>query len=133
MWRTGAGAIFDIVPAGGGNFSLMLLDSPDLTAPCPSTIGTMAPTGTPYTYEASLSADITTAGSKKKHTCIIYINPESSTLTFTAYRRGKQVSLWRLLPYMFRISVKDVDTRPRGIDGAVRIAPGRNIPKPVTL
>ncbi len=133
LWRTGAGAVFDIVPAGAGSYTLILIDSPDVTAPCPATIGTMTTTGTPGTYEAALSAGLTAASARKKHTCIITVQPGSETMTFTAYRKGRQLNLWRLLPYMFRISVKDIDTRPRGIDGAVRIAPRVRLSQPVTL
>ncbi len=49
-----------------------------------------------------------------------------------SYRKGKTVNLLRWLPYLFRISVSEVDTRPSGIDGATRIAPP-SIKYPVTL
>ncbi|MDE6854337.1 MAG: hypothetical protein K2J38_04695 [Muribaculaceae bacterium] len=130
MWRMGAdGAVFSVVrePGRQGVYSLTLISSPDLSIPCGTPFGTMTATGKPFTYDASLSRSL--SGKVRKlsrrsyRDFIVEYAPESGLLTFTAYHRGRTLNVVRLLPYLFRFSIKESDTRPRGIDAARRISP----------
>ena len=139
IWRFGAdGAIFEIKPTPGtnGSYTLLLLDSPDLSRAAGTLFGSMTATGKPGTYDVALRLNPTGAlrgsGRPKTRNFIFEISPEGSSLTMRSYRKGKTVNLLRWLPYLFRISVSEVDTRPSGIDGATRIAPP-SIKYPVTL
>ena len=136
IWQAGgAGAVFSIIPVAGreGCFDLVLLDSPDLAAGGRH-FGSMHATGTPHRYDAALLENPSGArrSLRKTRNFIFTFSPDGSSLVMTSYSKGKQVSVLRLLPYIFRVSVKDVNTRPNGIDGAVRIAPV-SLHRPVTL
>lgn len=130
LWRMGAdGAVFAIgrEPGRQGAYILTLISSPDLSIPSGTAFGTMTATGKPYTYDASLSKSLSGGGhklSRKSHRAfVVEYAPESGLLTFTPYHRGRTLNVVRLLPYLFRFSIKESDTRPRGIDAAARISP----------
>lgn len=63
--------------------------------------------------------------------------PSNFIMTLTAdgrlllshYRQGVKLNLWRMVPYMFRYSVKGVDERPKGIDGMIKLYPTPSKPK----
>ena len=50
---------------------------------------------------------------------------ENDALVFTPVKRGHKISWnwWRLFPYMLRFNVSEVDTRQKGLDGALRVWP----------
>ncbi len=130
LWRMGAdGAVFAIErePGRRGAYILTLISSPDLSIPSGTAFGTMTATGKPYTYDASLSKSLSGRGHKLSRKSyrdfVVEYAPESGLLTFTAYHRGRTLNVVRLLPYLFRFSIKESDSRPRGIDAACRISP----------
>ena len=130
LWRMGAdGAVFAVgrEPGSRGAYVLTLISSPDLTIPSGTAFGTMTATGRPFTYDASLSKSLSGRGHKLSRKSyrdfVVEYSPESGLLTFTAYHRGRTLNVVRLLPYLFRFSIKESDSRPRGIDAACRISP----------
>lgn len=130
LWRIGAdGAVFAVgrEPGSRGAYVLTLISSPDLTIPSGTAFGTMTATGRPFTYDASLSKSLSGRGHKLSRKSyrdfVVEYSPESGLLTFTAYHRGRTLNVVRLLPYLFRFSIKESDSRPRGIDAACRISP----------
>lgn len=123
IWRIGpGGAIIAILPvaASRGQFDIYLLDSPDMSVIPGGKIGSAVSTGANGTYDAEFSG----AGKliSKRQRFIITLSPDG-TLAFKSYKKGKKISLWRWLPYLFRFSVSEYDTRPASVDGAVRIYP----------
>ncbi|MBD5234233.1 MAG: hypothetical protein HDS65_08675 [Bacteroidales bacterium] len=130
LWRFGAdGAVFTVVetPGVAGSYNLLIDESPDLTIPKGTLFGTMKATGTARTYEASLLSDPaegrTSLSPKKVRHFIFTLSADGSTLEFRPYRKGKTVNILRWLPYLVRLSVTDVDTRPRDVDAATRLEP----------
>ena len=69
----------------------------------------------------------------KKRQRYIFTLDRDGYLSFKSYKQGKKISLGRLLPYLFRVSVSDIDTRPSTVDGAVKIYPSTTSDKPVLL
>lgn len=134
IWELGrGGAVFEIVAsAEPGAYTLVLLDSPDYTLNPGTVFGTMRTTGKPRCFDAALLHGLDGRGRKKTRNFIIEVSADFSQLTFRSYRKGITVNLMRWLPYLYRFSVKEVNTRPTGIDGARRISPCQ-IELPVTL
>ena len=138
VWKAGdGGALFGVRPLPGydGSFELFIVDSPDYPELPGTVFGTMRTTGRAGVYDARLAKGIGPARGllgQKSHNCIIELSQDCSSLVFRSYRRGKTVNILRLLPYLFRLSVTDVDTRPAGIDGARRVSP-EPLPQSVTL
>ena len=115
LWQmAGDGALFYISPVAGrsGRYSLILHESPDLSVPAEAGV-----------YDASLVLNPAGSGMRKTRNFIFTFAPDGSTMTMQSYRRGHKVNMLRLLPYLFRVSVAEVDTRPENIDGAERISP----------
>ena len=48
---------------------------------------------------------------------------DDNTLVFNEYKTEIKINLWRLIPYIYRVGVSVKDTRPKGLDGCVRIYP----------
>ena len=128
-WQIGGGgAIIDIVPVSAdGRYELRIIDSPDFTLPQGYTFGTMSYTGTQGVYDVSLALKpraSSHAGIPGRRTDYIFtFDPTLGSFTMRHYRKGWSLNVLRALPYLFRISVSEHNSRPTAIDGAVRIAP----------
>lgn len=124
-WQAGSdGAVFEIRPRAGhsGVFDLVLLSSTDMSMQPYADMGEMKATGTQYTYDATLLAKPGKGTASKSHRFIFKFEPDFRSFTITPYRRGKQVNLLRWVPYLFRIGLSDIDTRPKTVDAAVRLS-----------
>lgn len=133
MWRIGGdGALIAILPekASTARFEIYLLDSPDLSVIPGKKIGSAVTTGQPGVYDAELASS---QPMLKKRQRYIFTLDRDGYLSFKSYKQGKKISLGRLLPYLFRVSVSDIDTRPSTVDGAVKIYPSTTSDKPVLL
>ncbi len=129
IWRaTAGGAVFEIKTAPGlpGEYVLTMLDSPDYTIEPGTEFGRMSLTAAPGVFDARLRLSPgerpVTNPLKEYRTVVMELTGEGR-MTFKAYEKSRILSLHRLLPYLFRISVTDRNTRPEGMDGAVRIDP----------
>ncbi|MCH5222386.1 MAG: hypothetical protein J1F05_08720 [Muribaculaceae bacterium] len=129
IWQMrGDGAIFSIVPRAGHaeSFDLYIIESPDVSIAENTHFGSMTRTGNGRQYDAAIYADIKGSSSpagRKKHSLIFDFSADGSLLTIQPYSKGKRINLLRWLPYLFRISISDVDSRPKHIDGAHRLTP----------
>lgn len=134
IWRIGGdGALVAIIPATAATarFDIYLLDSPDLSIIPGEKIGSATATGQPGTYDAELSTSPQIL--LKKRLRYILTLDRDGYLAFKSYKQGKKISLGRLLPYLFRVTVTDVDTRPNSVDGAVKVYPASAPQGPVLL
>lgn len=133
IWRMGPdGATVAILPvtASQGRFNIYLLDSPDMSVIPGGLIGSAASTGANGTYDAEFAG--TGKFVSKRQRFIMTLSPDG-TLGFKSYKKGKKISLWRWLPYLFRFSVSDYNTRPSAVDGAVRLYPSNGPTGPILL
>lgn len=133
LWRMGTdGATVAILPvnASRGRFDIFLIDSPDLSAIPGRLIGNAVSTGSAATYDAEF------AGAGKFHNRrqrFIITLGDDGHLHFKPYKKGKKISLWRWLPYLYRFTITDIDTRPTNADGAVRVYPPVTNSEPIVL
>lgn len=133
LWRMGTdGATVAILPvnASRGRFDIFLIDSPDLSAIPGRQIGSVVTTGSAATYDAEFVG----AGKfRNKRQRFIITLGDDGHLSLRPYKKGKKISLWRWLPYLYRFTVSDIDTRPTNADGAVRVYPPAVNSEPVVL
>ncbi len=123
LWQmVGDGAIFYIEPERRDTYTLTLYDSPDLTLSKGALFGSMSLTAS-GSYDASLILNPKGSGRRKTRHFLFDIDTDGTTLTMRSYRKGARINVLRLLPYLFRLSISEVDTRPQNIDGAIRLSP----------
>lgn len=135
LWRIGGGgALIAILPetASTARFEIYLLDSPDMSVIPGNKIGSAVATGQPGHYDAELAQSQSILKKRQRY---IFTLDRDGYLSFKPYKQGKKVSLWRLLPYLFRasVSVSDVDTRPTSVDGAIKVYPPTTSERPILL
>lgn len=124
-WQAGGdGAVFEIRPRAGrsGVFDLVLVSSADMSIGQYVNMGEMTSTGTPYDFDATLLANPGNGPTSKTHRFIFKFEPDFRSFTITPYRRGKRVNLLRWIPYLFRVGISEIDTRPKNVDGAMRLS-----------
>lgn len=123
IWRMGGdGAEIAILPRRGyaSQFDIIVVDSPDMSVMPGTKIGSVSATGKLGTYDAQFNAR---KGLLNRTLRYIMTLGKDDRLQFESYKKGKKVALWRWIPYLFRVTVTDYDTRPSGADGAVRVYP----------
>lgn len=133
IWKIGGdGATVAILPvaASSGRFDIYLLDSPDMSVIPGDKIGSAVSTGETGVFDAEM---ISSQGLREKRQRFIMTLGTDGHLSFKSYKKGKKISLWRFIPYLFRVSVKSYDTRPESVDGAVRIYPANQPTGPTLL
>ena len=136
VWETTAsGSVLRFSRRAGARdaYTVAVIESSDYRIAPGTVIGSLTATAVPLCYDAefiSHPAESSVSLKGKKQNFIVEFDSRMRSCTFKAYRRGKRVSLRRLLPYLFRIAVIESDNRPEGIDGAVRID---TTPSPVVL
>lgn len=124
-WRIhGGGATLDFVTTAGsdGGIDIVWYDGPDLSIPQGTVIGHAVPGARTGEYDCHISTDPRRPGSASKHAADFRIRlTDGDNMAFEAYRRTRRVSLWRWLPYLFRVTVVSEDNRPADLDGASRV------------
>lgn len=123
IWRMGGdGAEIAILPRAGrsSHFDIVVIDSPDMSVMPGTHIGSITATGKLGTYDAQFEAR---KGLLNRTLRYILTLDKDDRMQFESYKKGKKVALWRWIPYLFRVTVSDYNTRPSGVDGAVRMYP----------
>ncbi len=118
-------------PGLPGVFDVTLLESPDWRTPAGTPCGRATAGSSSGSYDATLRAAYSPAGRGAQDVRVLMeLSEDGQTLTFRPYRKGLRLSLRRMLPYLFGVSVRSENTRPDGaLDGARRLWPpaARNI------
>lgn len=119
------GARLRFVPSAGRTdaYDILWLDGPDFSIPASTLIGNAVVTPTPGVYDCTIVTDPRGRGDRKRHTRFV-VKIDAATgdsFTFAPYDQGVKVDYRVVLPYWLRRSVKSVDTRPGGLDGARRV------------
>lgn len=92
-----------------------------------SVMGTARPTVKPGVYEARLNTRIADIGGLElPRRFLLTLNQEGTTMTLEPYKSPLKVNLLRLIPYLYR-TVRLQNSRPQGLDGAVRIYPAPEV------
>lgn len=56
-------------------------------------------------------------------TFTLNLTDDASRLSFNEYKTEVKINLWRLIPYIYRVGVSVKNTRPKGLDGCIKIYP----------
>lgn len=90
-------------------------------------LGHLEPTAQPGVYEARIYSGMAQrTGLNIPRAFTLKLNDRASILTFAPFKSPLKFNLFRLLPYMYRHVVTLRQSRPDGLDGAVKIAPDRD-------
>ncbi len=125
-WQVNAGgAVFDVKPLPGNSGALAMLwvDGPDFSIAPGTEIGTLYPTAAPGTYDCHAATDPRRQGLRKRTADFVvkFSSDDANLITFAAFHRNKRVSLWRWIPYFFRLAIIKESDRPENLEGARRI------------
>ncbi len=126
-WQiNGGGALVDIVASPGtdGSLAMLWVDGEDFSIPAGEQIATIYPAANAGTYDCSASTDPRNRGKKKGREVsfvIRFTNGSTDALEFEAYQSKRRVSLWRWIPYLFRVTVITKNNRPSDLEGARRV------------
>ena len=134
VWQmTAGGAIVRLQnsPDASGDLDVIILDSPDFALAPGTCVGKLKRTVRHNVYDLAL-ADRVHKGKKGaagtlRSTFTAEFTPEGRML-LKPYKKSWSVNVFRLLPYLFRVSVHRTDTRPDNLDGAVRLSPSPYYP-----
>ncbi len=123
-WRVnGGGATLRIgAPAAdGGSMTVTWLDGPDWSIEPGTLVGTATPGSEPGVYDLRLAVDPDSGGRRSRTAAFAVHMPDGDTLDFRPYNHRTTVSLWRWVPYLFRVTVVKGREHPEGLDGARRV------------
>lgn len=128
----GGGAVIEITRAPGADerFCVTMVDSPDLKVAPGTVLGYATPAPAAGRYDCRLAADPSPrhSGRRKVSFSIEFVDGTADAITFSYYQKGRRISLWRWLPYLFRVTVSDPRGDINGLDGARRLgSPPRTI------
>lgn len=130
----GGGAVIEIARAPGADerFCVTMVDSPDFSLAPGTLLGYVDPAPAPGRYDCHLSSDPSPRhrgrSNRKVNFSIEFAGGNSDAITFHYYQKGRRISLWRWLPYLFRVTVRESRDDASGLDGARRLdAPPRVI------
>lgn len=129
VWRiSGSEGTFAVVADPETIFyKIILVDSPDRSLTPGTLIGAMTALGRKNSFDARIFTSEVGGllSSPKRFTVSL---ADDGRLIIVPVTDRLKVNLWRLLPYMFRNSVKHVNDRPKNLDGALRIYPEPAVP-----
>jgi len=131
IWSTTAdGAVVAVVPgvppgmprSFAESFLLVILRSPRIAVPAGTVMGWCSPSARRGFYDCHLFTRCrgTELSRPKRFTMRM---SDNSHLSLIEVKEGLEVSVWRMLPYMFRRVVRERNTRQNDLDGMLRIWP----------
>lgn len=128
VWQmAGDGALFIITDdaAHPGTLRLEMLMAPDFSIAPHTVFGTMHPAATPGSFDAALRLR---KGFFKRHLRPDAVTKAKVSITggmaaIEPYKSGWTVDLLRIIPYLWRASVRKNEPNASGLLGAQRIAP----------
>jgi hypothetical protein len=135
LWQfVGDGATVAITARAGydGQFDITLLDSPDMSIAPMTICGQLQTTAKVGAYDARLRLKPADGIKSRTKDCVITLT-DTGRFSIAAYNRTKRISLWRWLPYLFRVTVIQRSNRPENLDGALRTYPTGAPTKPIIL
>lgn len=134
VWRwPDDGAEIAILRLTADTYSIVALHTGNFH-PAPGTvIGKATATAQRHRYRASIATSLGGSGVPGRHRDFIIDVSDASRLALTPVRSGLRVDLWRLIPYLFRVSVSRRPTNTEGLDGALRVYPRQLTTAPVEL
>lgn len=126
IWRLrGENSVIGIKAVGIDRYEMVVIDCPMPEVTPGTVMGTLRNVAKDGTYDADISTRLSGKGGMGKKTAdfVLTLRDDGRVFTMRHYFKGTAVRLWRLVPYLFRYSVKNVDNRPEDMDGCVKVWP----------
>lgn len=101
---------------------MVIVDSPDRSVKPGTVFGVAAQSAAKGVFDALIISDLDPDSRFKAKNFLLKLGDEGR-LSIIPVRKGLRINLWRLVPYLFRHSVKSVNNRPEELDGAIKIYP----------
>lgn len=134
LWQmaNGDGALFAIERENGEptlaptRLRMVMVRSPRRSILPGTLLGHLVATPQPGVYEARLYSGLAQrSGLNMARPFTLVIDPmHPDLLTFKPFRSPVKVNLFKLLPHMYRRGFTIQDSRPEGLDGAMRVSSG---------
>ena len=125
VWQiNGDGALLEFVQSDATVAALDIewRDGPDLTIAPGTGIGRAVPSASAGVYDCHIATDPRASDASRRRAAYFKLTMHGAdAFALTPYRRDRSISLWRWLPYLFRVTVTDRDNRPAELDGATRV------------
>ena len=128
IWQiSGEGAVIAISrkPATQATYEVRIIDSPALEILPGQIVGELTTTGADDVWEARFAkpgkSDRPLPKSGSRDFMCKLVSP--GVMRFSSFRKNRKISLWRWIPYLFRVTVSEKPTRPADADGARMIYP----------
>lgn len=131
LWKfTSDGATVAIERASGyvapdalpDSYNIVMVEPVDNSVARGTLIGRITPTALESSFDCTLFLNPSVFGERKSHRFTIQMNDEGH-ISFMKVKSGTSVSLWRWIPYLFRVTVVRRDERNPRLDGAIRVYP----------
>lgn len=130
VWQfTGEGATVCIERTSGPDdphgvpmsYNMVIVNSVDEKVKPGTIVGSISPTAMPKSYDCFIR-DNPSDPASRSHRFTIRLN-DSSHFSFLKVKTGARVSLWRWVPYLFRITVIERRERDPQLDGCIKLFP----------
>jgi hypothetical protein len=105
-------------------YRIVIIQSPNRRVRPGTIIGYALQSAKSGKYDAAIYSTIDDDGTlyrPKRFT--LELHDSESRLAFIRHRADIRVNLWRLIPYLFRVSISTGNDRPHDMDGAIRLYP----------
>lgn len=120
-------------PGSESEFDIIIIESPDWRIKSGTKCGKLWVAARKGVYDCMMLSNPSKPMSYGKYTATVELDDQGRRLIFKPYKKKRSISLKRWLPYFFRISITEEDTRPKDLDGAYRIYPPQPGVMPVKL
>lgn len=131
LWQMGGdGALFVVERAewstahAPAHLKLVMVRSPWRSIRPGTVFGHAVVTAKPGVYEARIySENAQRSGLALPRKFTLTVDADGGILTFKPFKLPFRINIFRLLPYMYRRVITPQQSRPDGLDGAVRVFP----------
>lgn len=114
----------DVVAGYQANiYRIIIIKSPMLSIENGTLMGYISNTAKRNCYEGKLYTKGSLDGILSKPQTFTLNLTDDYLLSFHEYKTEVKIDLWRWIPYMYRVGFSIKNTRPKGLDGCVRIYP----------
>jgi hypothetical protein len=105
-------------------YRLVLIESPCRRIRPGTVMGYAVPTAKAGSYDASIYTTVDDSGLlRRARRFTLTLNDREQRLSFIKHKSDLRIDLWRLIPYLFRVSIHTGSDRPHDLDGALRLFP----------
>ncbi len=111
-------------------YRIVIIKSPRLSLENGTIMGYITNTAKRNCYECALYTDGGLNGILSRPQTFTLNLTDNNLLSFNEYKTEVKIDLWRWIPYIYRVGLSVKNTRPKGLDGCVRIYP-QSLTKPL--